>query len=170
VDYQYRPVRKTTAEYLDKEYRQFARTDTVPDGAVFTIGTKSYAKENGRWTRMVPVKPPQPEFRAVVVYGEFTVPRTGHNFVAVKYPTKSNWNKTVAPAVVRMLRRLTGCKRNDWLGTDNITYEKNADEVAVFNRLKGPAKFVLRNNEFACVWKGTPRKNNPPRADRQRDT
>lgn len=153
MEYTNRPVRRAKAEYLNAQY-----PDTPPNGCILTLGTTSYCYEGGKWFTMVPVREKKPPFMACTVYGNFTVPHTGHNFVAVKYPTKSNWNRAIAPALYRMLKRVAGASRKDVMGTDAISYERNADQVKVFKALKGPAKFEFRAGEFVCVWKGTKKK------------
>ena len=147
AEYEYRPVRRSTADYLSESFvRHFKREPT--NGCLYLIGRKTYTMRGGVWFLEVRPRAKRPAYRSGTLYGAFTVAHTGHNFVVWKTPGAVNWHKVVVPALRRLVREITGqpSTRTEWW-VDGL-------EVGEFDRLRGPAKYELQGGRFVMVHKG----------------
>lgn len=164
-EYEYRPVRKATAERLTSEYISFygickGEGPDMTQEHGFCIGNNSYVWDGQKWMREVrkPDTTPKPEHMVFMVYGGFSLPN-GLNFFICRIPTKGvNFHKQVVPAIRRCLKSQLGLLKWESCPQWNIDGESAQPGQKTLWEVEKPQRFDFQKGEFVEVWKGTAKK------------
>lgn len=155
-----RRANKLIAAKLTQICQDHLKREPVAGDAI-NPGKRRYTFDGQHWyPEPKPKRPPRPEQRAGLVYGDFELSNRD-NFFAFRWPTRSNWYKQIAPALRRLIRRLTGkpAARHFW-NVDALTYEQD-DQLPTFDALQYTGKYDYQGGEFVELQPPQPR---PPKA------
>lgn len=144
ADYDYRPVRQSTANRLTEIHKRLSSFSSCEYNPAWELDLQlkdgTFHWDGQKWTRRVSKPKPEPGPRYSLIYGE-QFPGKGGIFGLIRLPGTGNWYKTYLPALGRLLRR-------KGFSSKFRDYQLEGDDGTIFNAGNWPT-FVFNGKEFA---------------------